>query len=125
MIIRNFLCIIQIMSKKSTITKSDNEVLSIIQKSVNQAADIVGSTMGPYGSNCLNETAWGIHLTKDGASVLANLTFEDPFENAVLNVVKDAVFKSNKNAGDGTTGTIVFIRKIINEAIKLRRVGYN
>lgn len=113
------------MSKKSTITKSDNEVLSIIQKSVNQAADIVGSTMGPYGSNCLNETAWGIHLTKDGASVLANLTFEDPFENAVLNVVKDAVFKSNKNAGDGTTGTIVFIRKIINEALKLRSVGYN
>ena len=113
------------MTKKSTITKIGTEVNEIVKKTANKVAKIIGSTLGPYGSNCLNETSWGTHLTKDGASVLANLTFEDPFENAVLNVIKDAVFKSNALAGDGTTSTTILINEILNSTLKLVGLGYN
>ena len=112
-------------TKKSTITKAGNDVYLLIKQTAQKISDIVGSTLGPYGSNCLNETQWGTHLTKDGASVLANLSFEDPFENAILNVIKDAVFKSNALAGDGTTSTTVLINEILKATLKLVGLGYN
>lgn len=112
-------------TKKSTITKTGNDIYLLIKNTSKKISDIVGSTLGPYGSNCLNETQWGTHLTKDGASVLANLVFEDPFENAVLNVIKDAVFKSNALAGDGTTSTTVLINEILNATLNLIGLGYN
>ena len=111
--------------KKSTITKAGNDVYLLIKNTAQKISDIVGSTLGPYGSNCLNETQWGTHLTKDGASVLANLSFEDPFENAILNVIKDAVFKSNALAGDGTTSTTVLINEILKATMNLIGLGYN
>jgi chaperonin GroEL len=112
-------------TRKSTITKAGNDVYLLIKKTSKKISDIVGSTLGPFGSNCLNETQWGTHLTKDGASVLANLSFEDPFENAILNVIKDAVFKSNALAGDGTTSTTILINEILNATLNLVGLGYN
>ena len=53
-----------------------------IQTGVNQLADAVASTLGPYGRNVILGTSMGTpHSTKDGVSVAKEVNLEDAIEN--------------------------------------------
>ena len=89
-----------------------------IQTGVNQLADAVASTLGPYGRNVILGTSMGTpHSTKDGVSVAKEVSLEDAIENTGAQVVRQAAVKTGEQAGDGTTTATVLAREIYNQAL--------
>ena len=92
-----------------------------LQDGVNQLADAVASTLGPYGRNVIVEQSKGMgtpHSTKDGVSVAKQVELSDPIENLGAQVVKQAAIETGEQAGDGTTTATVLTREIYNQALE-------
>jgi chaperonin GroEL len=88
-------------------------------KGVNVLADNVASTLGPKGRNVLlQEKGKTPFITKDGVTVAHFVALEDPFENAGVQIIKQAAVETNNTAGDGTTTSTVLARAILREAQK-------
>tara|TARA_Y100001937_G_scaffold31101_1_gene44630 strand:+ start:11387 stop:12964 length:1578 start_codon:yes stop_codon:yes gene_type:complete len=90
-----------------------------IMKGANVLADNVASTLGPRGRNVLlQEKGKTPFITKDGVTVAAFVALDDPFENAAVQIIKQAAVETNNTAGDGTTTATILARAILREAQK-------
>ncbi len=90
-----------------------------LQDGVNQLADAVASTLGPYGRNVIIGSTMGMpHSTKDGVTVAKEINLEDAIENTGAQVVRQAAVKTGEQAGDGTTTATVLAREIYNQALE-------
>jgi len=96
-----------------------------ILKGVNIVADAVGSTLGPRGQNVIFEDTSYPTITKDGVTVAQQTFLEDKFENMGVMIAREAAENTNREAGDGTTTTIVLLREIFNEGHKAVAAGMN
>jgi len=96
----------------------DNQTLQQkIITGANKLADNVASTLGPRGrSVLLQEKGKQPFITKDGVTVAAFVACEDPFENAAVQIIKQAAVETNNAAGDGTTTATVIARAILRES---------
>ena len=100
------------------------ELQQKILNGVNKLADNVASTLGPKGRNVLlHQVGTNPIITKDGVTVARFVDFEDPFENAAAQIIKQASEKTNSQAGDGTTTATVIARAIFSEAQKFIAAG--
>ncbi len=103
-----------------------NELSEKILAGVNKLANNVASTMGPGGRNViLHQEGKNPIITKDGVTVAKFVEFEDPFENAAAQIIKQASEKTNSLAGDGTTTATVLARAILTNAQKYLKAGSN
>ena len=83
----------------------------------NKLADAVSSTLGPRGQNViLYRRGAEPVITKDGVSVARVVELEDDYEQAGVEVLRQAALKTNSVAGDGTTTSTVLARAIMEEA---------
>tara|TARA_Y100000296_G_scaffold27854_1_gene32546 strand:+ start:3361 stop:4878 length:1518 start_codon:yes stop_codon:yes gene_type:complete len=81
---------------------------------VNTLADNVAATLGPKGRNViLHEKGKEPFITKDGVTVSAFVHADDEFENAAIQIIKQATSQTNTMAGDGTTTATVLAREIL------------
>ena len=96
-----------------------------IKKGVNIVADAVASTLGPRGKNVIFEESSYPTITKDGVTVANQVFLKDKFENMGNMIVREAAENTNREAGDGTTTTIVLLREIFNEGYKAISSGMN
>ena len=104
--------------------KSGTELQQKILKGATVLADNVASTLGPRGRNViLHHPGQSPMITKDGVTVANFVNFEDPFENAGAQIIKQAASKTNSEAGDGTTTSTVLTRAILSEAQKYLLIG--
>ena len=100
------------------------ELQQKILNGVNKLADNVASTLGPKGRNVLlHQVGTNPIITKDGVTVARFIDFEDPFENAAAQIVKQASEKTNSDAGDGTTTATILAQAIFREAQKFIAAG--
>ena len=84
------------------------------------------STLSPRGSNVLIEMEDGTHLlTNDGVTIAKNISSKDQIEETVISIIKEASLRTNAEAGDGTTTTILLSRVLIKESLKLLNEGYS
>ena len=83
----------------------------------NKLADAVSSTLGPRGQNViLYRRGAEPVITKDGVSVARVVELEDDYEQAGVEVLRQAALRTNSVAGDGTTTSTVLARAMMEEA---------
>jgi len=89
-------------------------------------ADAVKVTMWPKGRNVILErTYWGPIVTNDWVTVAKEIDLEEKTENIWASMIKEAAEKTNKEAWDGTTTTVVLAEAMAKEGLRYIRSGVN
>ncbi len=97
-----------------------------IAAGISQAARAVKVTLGPRGRNVVLEKSYGgPRITNDGVSIAKEITLKDRFENMGAEIVKEVANKTNDNAGDGTTTTVVLLEALVDEGMSRVMKGAN
>ncbi len=79
--------------------------------------DAVSCTLGPRGQNViLYQKGADPVITKDGVTVARVVELEDDYEQAGVEVLRQAALQTNTVAGDGTTTSTVLAKAILEEA---------
>lgn len=87
-------------------------------------ADTVGGTLGPAGRNvCIHTSGSAPMITNDGASIAGDVTLYRPTENMGVQLLKEASLKTNREAGDGSTTSLVLAGAILREGMKCLATG--
>lgn len=107
--------------------KYGKEARDALLAGVNKLADSVCITLGARGRNVIFESSvfQKPEVTNDGVTIAREGNLEDPFENLGMQLIKQASFKTNEVAGDGTTGAIVLSRSIVSKGFELVEKGGN
>ena len=106
---------------KTIIISKPEETFEIIQSAVNKMVDMIRLTLGPAGNKVIISKMLYKMVVDDGVQIARDFELEDPAENAVINVVREAAIKTNDRVGDGTTGSLIILQAIINEVSRLSR----
>lgn len=64
-------------------------------------------------------------VTNDGVTVAKEIELEDKAHNIGASMLKEAAEKTNKEAGDGTTTTVVLAHAMAKEGLRYVRSGVN
>ena len=106
--------------------KYGDEARKEIFSGMQMVADAVKVTMGPKGRNVILERSYGGPIvTNDGVTVAKEIELEDKSENIGASMLKEAAEKTNKEAGDGTTTTVVLAEAMASEGLRYIRSGVN
>src|SRR3990167_1580344 len=83
-------------------------------RGVNKVGEYVGSTMGPHGTNWIVQQKYkSPQLHNDGVEVARHIWLEDEIEDLAAQTLVDIAMNTNKEAGDGTTTSIVIANALI------------
>jgi chaperonin GroEL len=98
----------------------DDDVREKIVSGSDKLTRIVSKTMGPKGKNVMIGKFVGAPIiTKDGVSVAREIVLDDPFEDLVCQLIKEASGRTADIAGDGTTTATVLSDAILKNGLKL------
>lgn len=99
--------------------KMHNEARKSIKKGIDTVADAVKITIGPFGRNAALSDGYSQPvITNDGVSIARSIILEDKFEDIGAAIIKEVAEKTNEQAGDGTTTSMVLTQALINTGIK-------
>jgi chaperonin GroEL len=86
---------------------------SPVMEAVDQLVDFVETTLGPKIKHILVDFGYKTELMDDGVSIAEEFELDDEFQDAVISYVKEAARKTDVGAGDGTTTTMVMLRRLL------------
>ncbi len=88
--------------------------------------DVVCTTLGPRGRNVAISRQWGLPIiVHDGVTASKDVESKDEFVNMGVNLVREAAQKTNDEAGDGTTTSILLAYEIVKKGMALLEKGVN
>jgi chaperonin GroEL len=97
-----------------------------LKRGVDKVADAVKATIGPRGRNVVLDKAYGgPQITNDGVTIAKEITLRDKFENMGAEIVKEVASKTNDQAGDGTTTSVVLMQALTDSLLGQVLVGAN
>ena len=97
----------------------DDQARKKIESGINQVADVVKITLGPFGRNVLlHRKNRDSEITNDGKKIAEAVFLRDETENAAARHIINAATRTALIAGDGTTTAIVLTQKLYEEVSK-------
>lgn len=109
------------MVRNTSQVVSGPEVKEKLLTGAKKLALAVGSTLGPYGRTVAITKIYNLpHITKDGATVCADVALEDSIENIASETIKEASKQTAILAGDGTSSTTVFAEALFRNLSELK-----
>jgi chaperonin GroEL len=95
-------------------------------RGVDILANAVKVTLGPKGRNVVLDKSFGApRITKDGVTVAKEIELGDKFENMGAQMIREVAQKTNDQAGDGTTTSVILAHAIVREGVKAVAAGLN
>lgn len=86
--------------------------------------DVVTTTYGPKGFNCLIEKPFGRPvLSRDGVTVAREVYFQDRAKNMGAQLLMEASETTNRNVGDGTSATVALSYHLLRRGIQAIAAG--
>jgi chaperonin GroEL len=93
---------------------------------VDTITDPVRQTLSPKGGNVIYEDDKGDQrYTNDGYTIISSISVADAVENAIIEILKGGSRKTNIEAGDGTSSTLLMSSILIKEGLRLIENGHN
>lgn len=93
--------------------KLGNEGRETIKSVARQIGDILGKTLGPAGRNYFLPTG----ITNDGRTIVSHIRFDNECEDQTALAFHEMARQTDKDAGDGTTTTMVIGAQLIQDAL--------
>lgn len=104
----------------------DDDARQALGRGVAKMARAVRGTLGPRGMNAIIDRPIGTPIiSRDGASIAAEIELEDPFENMGAQVLREVSKQTNEVAGDGTTTATVLADALIQDGLACLAKGAN
>ena len=104
----------------------DDEARQALGRGVAKMARAVRGTLGPRGMNAIIDRPIGTPIiSRDGASIAAEIELEDPFENMGAQVLREVSKQTNEVAGDGTTTATVLADALVQDGLACLASGAN
>lgn len=94
-----------------------------LQTGVEKLARVVKATFGPTGRTVFLHQNGKPITTKDGVTAARNVELDDPFENEGAQLAKEACLRTEKEAGDGTTTSLILTEALLKEGIRFITAG--
>ena len=92
----------------------EGDVKELFIKASTKLYNSVVHTLGPGGFNSAIPTSnQYLSIINDGKTILETLSSGDIAEKLAINTLKESAFATNKNAGDGTTTTIIMQHELL------------
>ena len=110
---------------KSKDVRFGGDTIKRLIKGVNTLSKAVSSTLGPGGRNVIYKNNGWPYITKDGVTVARNIELPDEFENIGVQMVKEVANRTCKDAGDGTSTSVVLANAILKNGFKYIEHGIN
>ncbi len=104
----------------------DDDARQALGRGVAKMARAVRGTLGPRGMNAIIDRPIGTPIiSRDGASIAAEIELEDPFENMGAQVLREVSKQTNQVAGDGTTTATVLADALVQDGLACLARGAN
>ena len=104
----------------------DDDARQALGRGVAKMARAVRGTLGPRGMNAIIDRPIGTPIiSRDGASIAAEIELEDPFENMGAQVLREVSKQTNEVAGDGTTTATVLADALVQDGLACLASGAN
>lgn len=81
----------------------------------NSVANALKNTLGPYGSTTIIERFGEMHITKDGWQVLKKITFSDPTNQNIMQLLFNIAAQVVIKVGDGSTSSIMASNTVLQQ----------
>lgn len=92
-----------------------------LKKGIDTLADVVKVTLGGKGKNVIiNNGFENVKIINDGVTIAREVELDDEVENTGAILAKQAAEKTNDEAGDATTTTIVLLQAFLNEMMNIK-----
>jgi len=96
-----------------------------LQKGIDKVANTVKVTLGPQARYVVLDKSTHPLMCNDGVTIAKEIELKDKFENMGAKLIREVATKTQDNAGDGTTTSVILAQSMISEGLKNITAGAN